>query len=127
MTRRSGRRAERFRDLVVAAVDLDGIANRFARQWLAQVYLSAAAYIGAGGVGLRGAADRLNSDRGLGDLGAVLDVIFQSVPLAASGDEDRDDADGEGGSDAGPSRCASGSGFTSGSSICSRTRPSVPC
>jgi hypothetical protein len=55
------------------------------------VYLSAATYLGVE-TGLQLAADRLAAEGGFATLGAVLDVIFQSVPLAASGDEDRDDA-----------------------------------
>lgn len=81
-------RTSLFRERVIGDATLDGIANTFRRQWLAEVYLSALVY--AALVNQRTLHDVWNSARGtptLLDFSEVLHVIFQSVPVTSDNND----------------------------------------
>lgn len=80
-----GARAEYFRHLVLTSPALDGVANRFQRTWLAQVYLSALVMVAIQErVSLEQASARLQATLPAA-MASVLDAIFQTLP---SSDQD---------------------------------------
>jgi hypothetical protein len=75
-----GARTEYFRHLVLTSPALDGLANRFQRTWLAQVYLSSLVMVAIQeGLTLQEASLRLQASLP-GAMASVLDAIFQTLP-----------------------------------------------
>jgi hypothetical protein len=86
-----------FHHRVRTASELDGVANVFARQWLAQAYLCAASRMAVvEGLDLAGAARRLREQAPGQPLGDVLDVFFQVLPPDLGRDDQDDEATGAG-------------------------------
>ncbi len=82
-------RGELFFHRLRSATGLDGVANVFARQWLAQAYLGAALRLALQqGVSLAQAVQTLAGANLVGHLAPVLDVLFQAVPIANPDEED---------------------------------------
>ena len=79
-----------FRDSVITDPALDGIANTFRRQWLAEVYLTAVTYTAiTQSMTLSGVWDYVGESRLRLDFIEILQVIFQSIPMATD-DHDRE-------------------------------------
>jgi hypothetical protein len=90
-------RTSRFRDLVQGSPALDGVVSPFARQWLAQVYLSALAYLALRRQrSLAEVARELQDFSAVPELNEVLDVIFQSIPLNYREEDDAEKIDDAG-------------------------------
>ena len=71
-----------FRDRVIADAALDGIANPFRRQWLAEVYLSALVYTSLiNQESLAVVWESARQNQSPLDFIEVLQVIFQSIPV----------------------------------------------
>lgn len=74
-------RTSRFHHLISTSPRLDGIANKFQRGWLAQIYLSAITFNALeAGISIEEAENDLRTQGSSLPLGAVLDTIFQSIP-----------------------------------------------
>jgi hypothetical protein len=88
-----GLRTTLFRDRVIADSTLDGIANSFRRQWLAEVYV--ASLVESSLSSGRALSDTWQT-RAESDFDEVLRIIFQSIPVSTdgghAGDDDGDDA-----------------------------------
>ena len=83
-------RTSLFRDRVVADVALDGVANTFLRQWLADVYMSALVNAAlTDQQSMLEAWEAIQQNRTMLDFAQVLQVIFQSIPVTT---DDHDDA-----------------------------------
>jgi len=86
-------RMSRFRDMVMEAPSLDGMANVFRRQWLAQVYVSALIVRAIeSNQSIEVAWQQSHSASNPLDLLAVLDVIFQSIPRNVTDSDSNNDA-----------------------------------
>ena len=79
-----------FRDQVINDAALDGIANAFRREWLAEIYLSALVYSAlTNNCSLEEAWDAAQQNGFPLDFLHVLQVIFQSIPVTTD-DHDHD-------------------------------------
>ncbi len=86
-------RMSRFRDLVMESPALNGIANVFRRQWLAQIYVSALVVRAIeSNESIEEAWQQSLSASNPLELVAVLDVVFQSIPRDASDSDSVNDA-----------------------------------
>ena len=86
-------RAALFRDRVLGDSNLDGIANWFQRQWLAEIYCSALIHAAvAADVGLGEVWDSQGTPNEIQiDFATVLSVIFQSISTSQDGDDSAPD------------------------------------
>jgi hypothetical protein len=81
-------RVSRFRDGLIDAPTLEGVANVFQRRWLAQVYISALTTTAIDrGYGLQDCWSESESNRTILDFQGVLGVIFQSLAISTRLDD----------------------------------------
>lgn len=78
-----GLRTTLFRDRVIADSTLDGIANSFLRQWLAEVYIAA---LVESAVSSGQTLANIWQTRTESNFDEVLQIIFQSIPVSSDGD-----------------------------------------
>jgi hypothetical protein len=77
-------RTSLFRDRVMGEAALNGVANSFRRQWLAEIYLSALVYTSlANHTPLQNAWESLLANHSTNNFTDVLQIIFQSIPISA--------------------------------------------
>ncbi|MFN9370314.1 MAG: protein DpdJ [Planctomycetaceae bacterium] len=88
-----GLRTAMFRDRVIADTALDGIANKFRRHWLADVYIAAITESACASGSALSDIWRAKTECAFDD---VLQIIFQSIPVSSdgghTGDEPSEDA-----------------------------------
>jgi hypothetical protein len=88
-----GLRTTLFRDRVISDSTLDGLANSFRRQWLAEVYVAA---LVESSLSTGQALADIWQARAESEFDEVLQIIFQSIPVSTdgghAGDDDGDDA-----------------------------------
>lgn len=80
-----GLRTALFRDRIIAATALDGIANRFRRQWLADVYVAA---LSESSLASGRPLTETWQSRTESDFDGILQVIFQSIPITGDSDDE---------------------------------------
>ncbi|WP_437763391.1 protein DpdJ [Sorangium sp. So ce281] len=93
-----GLRPARFRELVRAATNLDGVANTFQRDWLSQAYLSTVtAEALLSGTGLADAEAAVHDGTSRTSVAEVIETILQWAPEDGEADDDDDgESDGAG-------------------------------
>lgn len=81
-----------FRHRVRIAAELDGLANVFGRDWLAQAFLCAVLGSAVAGGDLRTIVEDSPPSQLLETISAALDVLFQAMPVEQSENETESDA-----------------------------------